>query len=146
MALPLEPEAEVYEALVLGLGDYVRKNGFDRVLVAVSGGIDSALVALVAVDALGPERVCCVVMPSPHSSAETQADARAIVANLGAELVEIPIQSAMHAYDELLDDAADGSAPSRAPARARSRRESSRPTGRAPSWRPRTSRPGSAAT
>ena len=102
LAAALEPEAEVYEALVLGLGDYVRKNGFDRVLVAVSGGIDSALVALIAVDALGPERVCCVVMPSPHSSAETQADARAIVANLGAELVEIPIESAMRTYDELL--------------------------------------------
>ena len=102
LAAALEPDAEVYEALVLGLGDYVRKNGFDRVLVAVSGGIDSALVALIAVDALGPERVCCVVMPSPHSSAETQADARAIVANLGAELVEIPIQAAMRTYDELL--------------------------------------------
>ena len=64
---------------MLGLGDYVRKNGFERVLIAVSGGIDSALVALIAADALGPERVSCVVMPSPHSSAETQADARAIV-------------------------------------------------------------------
>ena len=71
--------AEVYEALKLGLRDYVRKNGFDRVLVAVSGGIDSALVTLIAADALGPERVSCVVMPSPHSSDETQADARALV-------------------------------------------------------------------
>ncbi len=115
LAAALEPEAEVYEALVLGLGDYVRKNGFERVLVAVSGGIDSALVALIAVDALGPERVCCVVMPSPHSSAETQADARAIVANLGAELVEIPIQAAMRTYDELPR-----------------RRAAPRPTGRAP--------------
>jgi NAD+ synthase (glutamine-hydrolysing) len=115
LAAALEPEVEVYEALVLGLGDYVRKNGFDRVLVAVSGGIDSALVALIAVDALGPERVCCVVMPSPHSSAETQADARAIVANLGAELVEIPIQAAMQTYDELLGRAADGSAPQPGP-------------------------------
>ncbi len=107
----LEPEAEVYAALRLGLRDYVRKNEFGRVLVAVSGGVDSALVALVAVDALGPARVCCVVMPSPHSSTETQADARAIVANLGAELVEIPIESAMRTYDELLDHATDGSAP-----------------------------------
>jgi NAD+ synthase (glutamine-hydrolysing) len=111
----LEPDAEVYEALKLGLRDYVRKNGFDRVLVAVSGGIDSALVALVAVDALGPERVCCVVMPSPHSSAETQGDARAIVANLGAELVEIPIEPAMHTYDELLEQATDGSGPQPGP-------------------------------
>jgi NAD+ synthase (glutamine-hydrolysing) len=106
----LEPDAEVYEALKLGLGDYVRKNGFDRVLVAVSGGVDSALVACVAADALGPERVVCVVMPSPHSSEETQADARAIVHNLGAELIEIPIEQAMRAYDSLLTAGSDGAA------------------------------------
>ncbi len=100
--------AEVYEALKLGLRDYVRKNGFDRVLVAVSGGIDSALVALIAADALGPERVSCVVMPSPHSSEETQADARALVRNLGADLIEIPIEPAMHAYEELLTASGDG--------------------------------------
>jgi NAD+ synthase (glutamine-hydrolysing) len=111
----LGPDAEVYAALKLGLRDYVRKNGFERVLVAVSGGIDSALVALIAVDALGPERVCCVVMPSPHSSADTQADARTIVANLGAELIEIPIESAMETYDELLEHAVDGSRPSPGP-------------------------------
>jgi NAD+ synthase (glutamine-hydrolysing) len=107
----LGPEAEVYEALKLGLADYVRKNGFERVLVAVSGGIDSALVALVATDALGPDRVSCVVMPSPNSSADTQADARAIVANLGAELIEIPIEPAMRAYRELLAPSSDGAAP-----------------------------------
>ncbi len=111
----LEPEAEVYEALKLGLGDYVRKNGFERVLVAVSGGIDSALVALIAVDALGPRRVSGVVMPSPHSSAGTQADARAIVANLGAELIEIPIESAMRAYESLLSPSTDGAAPDLGP-------------------------------
>jgi NAD+ synthase (glutamine-hydrolysing) len=102
LAEPLDPDPEVYEALVLGLRDYVRKNRFERVLVAVSGGIDSALVLLIAADALGAENVTGVVMPSPHSSAETQDDARAIVRNVGAELVEIPIQAAMHAYDELL--------------------------------------------
>jgi NAD+ synthase (glutamine-hydrolysing) len=102
LAEPLDPDAEVYAALVLGLRDYVRKNRFERVLVAVSGGIDSALVVLVAADAVGAENVTGVVMPSPHSSAETQADARAIVRNVGAELVEIPIQPAMRAYDELL--------------------------------------------
>jgi NAD+ synthase (glutamine-hydrolysing) len=102
LAEPLEPDAEVYEALRLGLRDYVDKNGFERVLVAVSGGIDSALVALLAADALGPERLTCVVMPSPHSSAETQADARAIAANLSAELVEIPIEDAMETYERLL--------------------------------------------
>jgi NAD+ synthase (glutamine-hydrolysing) len=111
LADPLEPEAEVYGALKLGLRDYVRKNGFERVLVAVSGGIDSALVTLIAADALGPERVSCVVMPSPHSSDETQADARAIVRAVGAELIEIPIESAMHAYEELLAASGDGAAP-----------------------------------
>lgn len=95
---------EVYAALRLGLHDYVRKNGFDHVVIALSGGIDSALVALIAVDALGAERVSCVVMPSPHSSAGTQADARTIVANLGADLIEIPIERGMSAYDEMLPD------------------------------------------
>jgi NAD+ synthase (glutamine-hydrolysing) len=116
LAEPLGPEAEVYEALKLGLRDYVLKNGFERVLVAVSGGIDSALVALIACDALGAERVGCVVMPSPHSSAETQADARAIVHNLGADLIEIPIEPAMHVYEELLEASGDGvTPPSRGP-------------------------------
>ena len=67
-AKPLEPDEEVYEALCLGLRDYVDKNGFERVLLGLSGGIDSALTACVAVDALGAERVACAVMPSPHSS------------------------------------------------------------------------------
>jgi NAD+ synthase (glutamine-hydrolysing) len=111
LAEPLEPDAEVYEALKLGLRDYVRKNGFERVLIAVSGGIDSALVALIAADALGPERVSSVVMPSPHSSEETQADARAIVRNLGADLIEIPIEPAMHAYEDLLAVSDHGAAP-----------------------------------
>src|SRR4051794_6965239 len=71
----IEPEeAEVYEALKLGLRDYIQKNGFGEVVLALSGGIDSALVALIAVDAVGADRVTCVVMPSPHSSDETQAD------------------------------------------------------------------------
>jgi NAD+ synthase (glutamine-hydrolysing) len=106
----LEPEAEVYEALKLGLRDYVRKNRFERVLVALSGGIDSTLVALIAADALGPERVSCVVMPSPHSSAETQADARRIARNVGADLIEIPIEPAMRAYEALLDSSGQGAA------------------------------------
>jgi NAD+ synthase (glutamine-hydrolysing) len=105
----LDSDAEVYEALKLGLRDYVAKNGFERVLVAVSGGIDSGLVALIAADALGTERVTCVVMPSPHSSDETQADARAVVRNLGADLVEIPIAPAMGAYESLLASAATSS-------------------------------------
>ena len=102
---PLGTEAEIYEALKLGLRDYVDKNGFERVLIALSGGIDSALVALIATDALGPERVACVIMPSPHSSEGTQADARRIAENLGVEAVEIPIAEAMATYGELLSDA-----------------------------------------
>ncbi len=102
LAEPLPDLAEVYGALVLGLRDYVRKNGFRHVGVGLSGGIDSALVALLAADAIGPENVSCVVMPSPHSSDETQADARTIAASLGAEAIEIPIEAAMAAYEASL--------------------------------------------
>ncbi len=102
LATPLPDLAEVYGALVLGLRDYVSKNGFRHVGVALSGGIDSALVAMLAADAVGPEHVSCVVMPSPHSSSETQADARTIAANLGVEALDIPIAAAMASYDEAL--------------------------------------------
>ena len=105
LAEPLADLDEVYGALVLGLRDYVAKNGFRHVGIALSGGIDSALVALLAVDALGPERVSCVVMPSPHSSDETQADARTIAANLGVELIEIPIGETMRDYERALGPA-----------------------------------------
>src|SRR4029453_4350265 len=96
--------------------DYVRKNGFRHVGLALSGGIDSALVALLAADAVGPANVSCVIMPSPHSSDETQADARTIAANPGAEAIEIPIERAMGAYEEALADSlsappGDGAAP-----------------------------------
>jgi NAD+ synthase (glutamine-hydrolysing) len=104
LAKPLGDAAEVYAALVLGLRDYVRKNGFRHVGLALSGGIDSALVALLAMDALGPEQVTCVVMPSPYSSAETQEDARALAQNLGVEALEIPIGSTMEAYEGALTD------------------------------------------
>jgi NAD+ synthase (glutamine-hydrolysing) len=109
LAEPLSDLDEVYAALVLGLRDYVRKNGFRHVALALSGGIDSALVALIAVDALGAEAVTCVVMPSPHSSSETQKDARQISANLGTDLVEIPIGPLMGDYAHALDGAIGGS-------------------------------------
>lgn len=102
IAEPLSDLAEVYGALVLGLRDYVAKNGFRHVGLALSGGIDSALVALLAADAVGPANVSCVVMPSPHSSDETQADARTIAANLGVEAIEIPIEATMDAYEAAL--------------------------------------------
>jgi NAD+ synthase (glutamine-hydrolysing) len=107
----LSSAAEVYAALVTGLRDYVRKNGFRRVVLGLSGGIDSALVVCIAADALGPEGVAAVVMPSPHSSAETQEDARVLARHLGVELFELPIEPAMRAYDAALADALAGTEP-----------------------------------
>jgi NAD+ synthase (glutamine-hydrolysing) len=109
---PIESEeAEVYTALTVGLRDYVEKNGFEHVVLALSGGIDSALVSLIAVDALGADRVSVVVMPSPHSSTETQADARTIAANLGVELIEIPIAEPMQSYGRALEASFEGIEP-----------------------------------
>jgi NAD+ synthase (glutamine-hydrolysing) len=102
VAPPLDDVDEVYEALTLGLRDYVGKNGFKHVGVALSGGIDSALVAELAADAVGAESLSCVVMPSPHSSSETQGDARTIAANLGCELIEIEIKPLMESYERAL--------------------------------------------
>jgi NAD+ synthase (glutamine-hydrolysing) len=93
---PLDDHAEVYAALQLGLRDYVNKNGFSQVIVAVSGGIDSALVATLAVDALGAERVKAVTMPSRFSSAETLGDAELLARNLGVQLYRLPIET-LHA-------------------------------------------------
>ena len=111
LAEPLGELEEVYAALVLGLRDYVEKNGFRHVGLGLSGGIDSALVAMVAADALGADRVTCVVMPSPHSSADTQEDARATARNLGTELIEIPIAEAMAAYEGALAESFHGHPP-----------------------------------
>jgi NAD+ synthase (glutamine-hydrolysing) len=108
IAEPLERVAEVYAALELGLRDYVEKNGFKHVVIGLSGGIDSALVAAIAVDSLGAERVSVVLMPSPYSSGETQGDARQLAANLGVEASELPIESVMEGYDELLAPVFDG--------------------------------------
>ena len=95
-------EQEVYEALLLGLRDYVRKNGFGAVVLGLSGGIDSALVACLAVDALGAERVNVAIMPSPYSSAGTQDDARSLAGRLGVRVHELSIVAAMDAYREIL--------------------------------------------
>jgi NAD+ synthase (glutamine-hydrolysing) len=111
VAEPLGPEEELYTALRTGLRDYVEKNRFEHVVLALSGGIDSALVAMVAADALGPERVTCVSMPSPFSSEGTRADARAIAENLGTEFMEIAIEDAMGAYDAMLAGAFAGREP-----------------------------------
>jgi NAD+ synthase (glutamine-hydrolysing) len=107
----LGAEEEVYAALRTGLRDYVEKNGFEHVVLALSGGIDSALTALIAVDALGPERVTCVSLPSPYSSGGTRADARAIGENLGVDFLELSIEETMGAYDDLLREPFEGREP-----------------------------------
>jgi NAD+ synthase (glutamine-hydrolysing) len=107
----LEPEAEVYAALVLGTRDYVEKNGFERVVLGLSGGIDSTLVALIAVDALGAERVTCVTMPSRYSSEGTRGDAQKLADNLGVQLLELPIGTAMEAFDAMLEPLFEGCEP-----------------------------------
>ncbi|HEY2373659.1 MAG TPA: NAD+ synthase [Gaiellaceae bacterium] len=89
-------------ALELGLNDYVRKNGFKEVLVGVSGGIDSALVAALAVEALGSERVHCVSMPSRYSSEATRGDARRLAENLGCDFREIAIETMVEAFGDAL--------------------------------------------
>jgi NAD+ synthase (glutamine-hydrolysing) len=107
----LDQEAEVYTALRTGLHDYVTKNGFEHVVLAMSGGIDSALVALIAADALGSDRVTCVSMPSPYSSEGTRADARAIAENLGVDFREISIAEAMESYAAMLAEPFEGREP-----------------------------------
>jgi NAD+ synthase (glutamine-hydrolysing) len=106
-----EPEAEVYAALVLGTRDYVEKNGFGHVVLGLSGGIDSTLVALIAVDALGVDRVTCVTMPSRYSSEGTRGDAEKLAENLGVQLIELPIEEAMKAYERMLADPFEGREP-----------------------------------
>ena len=91
VAEPLPRVDEVFQALVLGTRDYVRKNGFKRVVIGLSGGIDSSLVAAVAVEALGRENVTGVTMPSPFSSRGTRDDARGLAKNLGIEFMRLPI-------------------------------------------------------
>jgi len=109
LAAALAPvEAEVYAALSLGLHDYVEKNGFGHVVLGLSGGIDSALVACLAADALGPGRVSATIMPSPYSSSATQQDARDVAAVLGLDVRELPIAAPMAAYDATLAESFAG--------------------------------------
>jgi len=99
---PLAHVAEIYQALVLGTSDYVRKNGFQKVVLGLSGGIDSALTACVAVDALGSANVAGVLMPSEFSSRGSIEDAEQLGKNLGIELLTIPISDVFDAYKESL--------------------------------------------
>ena len=92
----------LYRAMVLGLADYVRKNGFPGVIIGLSGGIDSALSAAVAVDALGPDKVHCVMMPSPYTSQQSLEDAAECARLLGVHLDEVAIAPAMDAFADML--------------------------------------------
>jgi NAD+ synthase (glutamine-hydrolysing) len=104
----LAPVEEVFGALILGTRDYVRKNGFKRVVVGLSGGIDSSLVAAVAVEALGRENVAGVGMPSTYSSAGTRRDAQRLAKQLGIEFLTIPITPLLNAYKRTLGKAFKG--------------------------------------
>ncbi len=97
-----EPVAAVYAGLVMGVRDYVRKCGFRSVVLGLSGGIDSALTATIAVDALGADNVLGVALPSPYSSAESLEDAEALSANLGCPFNVIPISSLFATFQETL--------------------------------------------
>ncbi|MBE9116280.1 NAD+ synthase [Lusitaniella coriacea LEGE 07157] len=101
--LPDTPEEEIWSALVLGVRDYATKCGFSRVVLGLSGGIDSALVAAIAAEAMGAENVLGVLMPSPYSSDHSVNDALALVENLGIHSQKLPIGEAMTAYDGLLE-------------------------------------------
>jgi NAD+ synthase (glutamine-hydrolysing) len=99
---PVTGSAEAYAALTLGVRDYVRKNGFENAVIALSGGIDSALTAAIAVDALGAEAVTGVSMPSRYSSAGSKDDARALAEHLGIRLLTLPIEETFAAMLETL--------------------------------------------
>jgi NAD+ synthase (glutamine-hydrolysing) len=101
-ARPLGAVAEVYEALCMGLRDYVVKNGFQKVVIGLSGGVDSAIVAVVAADALGADNVITVFMPSIYTSGESKEDATELAANLGIRLLTLPIDGVYGAYMETL--------------------------------------------
>jgi NAD+ synthase (glutamine-hydrolysing) len=98
----LDELAEIYQALVLGTRDYVHKNGFEKVIIGLSGGVDSSLVAAVATDALGADNVIGVSMPSRYSSPGSKSDAKALTRNLGIEFKVISIEKAFSSYLETL--------------------------------------------
>jgi len=103
--VPVDAVTATYGALMLGLRDYVVKNRFPGVIIGMSGGVDSALTAALAVDALGPDKVHCVMMPSPYTSDDSLEDAAAAAELLGARLDNISIGPAMAAFDEMLSEA-----------------------------------------
>ncbi|MGH3021066.1 MAG: NAD(+) synthase, partial [Gaiellaceae bacterium] len=107
----LDELEEMRLAIELGLRDYVEKNGFADVVLGLSGGVDSALTAALAAEALGPEHVVCVSMPSRFSSGETQADARRVAESVGARFLELPIEPIVEAVGATLAEAFAGTEP-----------------------------------
>lgn len=101
-AAALDPLDEVYRVLVLGVRDYVRKNGFERAVIGLSGGIDSSLTTVIAADALGATNVLVVFMPSPYTSRESHEDVAELVRGLGLKLRTIPITAALKTYQRAL--------------------------------------------
>jgi NAD+ synthase (glutamine-hydrolysing) len=108
IAPQLEELEQMRKALELGLSDYVRKNGFREIVIGISGGIDSALTAALAVEALDADAVHCVSMPSQHTSAETRRDARRVAKNLGTSLLELPIDPIVEGFEASLASAFEG--------------------------------------
>ncbi|PKH46947.1 NAD+ synthase [Dehalococcoides mccartyi] len=100
----MEADAEVYQALLLGTRDYINKNGFKKVVIGLSGGIDSSLVATIAADALGPENVVGVIMPSRYSSAGSISDSLHLAGNLGIKTLQIPIDPLFQSFLNTLSD------------------------------------------
>jgi NAD+ synthase (glutamine-hydrolysing) len=111
VAPTLDELEQMRQALDLGLGDYVEKNGFQDVVLGLSGGIDSALTAALAAEALGPERVHCVSMPSRYSSDETRFDAKRVAESLGVNYLELPIEPIVEAVTTALAPAFEGTEP-----------------------------------
>ena len=111
MKAPLDGPAEVYTAVVLGTHDYVRKQGFTKIVVGLSGGVDSALTATIAADGLGSENVIGVRMPSRYTSAESLEDAGLVAEALGIQLLDFPIEPAHRAFEEILAGVFRGTQP-----------------------------------
>lgn len=106
-----DPIKDLYQALVVGVRDYFHKSGFKKGCLGLSGGVDSALVACIAVDALGKENVLAIAMPSRYSSLSSITDSKALAHNLGIELREIPIEKPFQSFLELLEPAFQGMSP-----------------------------------
>ncbi|HZQ50298.1 MAG TPA: NAD+ synthase [Candidatus Dormibacteraeota bacterium] len=111
LAVPLEGAEEVYAAVVLGTRDYIRKQKFEKVLVGLSGGVDSALTAVIAADALGAQNVIGVRMPSRYTSQASLDDAAAVADSLGIQVMDFPIEPAHRGFEEILKDVFAGTTP-----------------------------------